>query len=64
MLAGSAFRDNDAHLPISPIAGTDALLTLVVAMMSTQGLEMWLRARQKLAEARAANKPFGQSIVE
>jgi hypothetical protein len=45
---------NAATLPFSVIAMTDALLALVVAMMVVQGLEMWLRARRLLAEARAA----------
>jgi hypothetical protein len=45
---------NAATLPFSAIALTDALLALVVAMMVVQGLEMWLRARRLLAEARAA----------
>ena len=51
---GSAIRDNGGNLPISPIAGADALLVLVVAMMTTQGLEMWIRARRLLADAQAA----------
>ena len=48
---GGAVRNKAIHLPVSPIAIADALLVLVVGMMSTQGLEMWLRARRLLAEA-------------
>jgi hypothetical protein len=45
---------NAATLRISAIEATDGLLVFVVAMMVVQGLEMWLRARRLLAEARAA----------
>jgi len=54
MMAVGAMHDNAAQLPISPIVGSDALLVLLVVMLSTQGVEMWLRARRLLAEAQAA----------
>ncbi len=39
---------------VSATAAYDALILLAGGMMATQGLEMWLRARRLLAEARAA----------
>lgn len=38
---------------VSVIAAGEALLVMAVAMLSTQRLELWLRARHMLAEARA-----------
>jgi hypothetical protein len=41
-----------------PIAAvTDAFIVLAVAMLSTQRLEVWLRASKMLAEAKAAGHP-------
>ncbi|HUZ13594.1 MAG TPA: hypothetical protein VMU93_12165 [Caulobacteraceae bacterium] len=40
-----------AGVPV--IAATDALLVMAVAMLSTQRLELWLRARKLLAEAQS-----------
>jgi hypothetical protein len=59
VLATGAMRDNAAQLPISPIVGSDALVVLVVAMVATQGVEMWIRARRLLAQAQAAKRTFG-----
>ena len=42
-------------LHLSFIAIADAFVLLAVGMMVVQGLEMWIRARQLLAEAQAAN---------
>jgi hypothetical protein len=53
---GSMLGSFEAQAPISPIIGADALLVLVVGMISVQGVEMWLRARRLLAEARAAKE--------
>jgi hypothetical protein len=39
---------------LSPVALTDGLLVLFGVMMMVQNLEMWLRARRLLAEARAS----------
>jgi len=54
VLAVTAMREQAGRLPISPIVGSDALIALVIAMFTTQGLEMWIRARHLLAEAQAA----------
>jgi DMSO reductase anchor subunit len=56
LLAVGAMRETAAQLPVPPILGSDALVVLVVAMVTTQGLEMWLRARRLLADARAARQ--------
>ncbi len=56
-LAFGAMRENAAQLPVSPVVGSDALLALAVAMFATQGMEMWIRARRLLAQARAAKQP-------
>lgn len=63
VLAVGAMRENVAHLPISPIVGSDALITLIIAMFATQGLEMWIRARRLLAEAQAAKRTGAEPIV-
>jgi len=54
VLAVTAMHEQAGRLPISPIVGSDALIALVIAMFTTQGLEMWIRARHLLAEAQAA----------
>ena len=56
VLAVTAMRQDAANLPISPIVGSDALIALVIAMFTTQGLEMWTRARRLLAQAQAAKQ--------
>ncbi len=56
VLAVTALREDAANLPISPIVGSDALIALVIAMFTTQGFEMWLRARRLLAQAQAAKQ--------
>jgi len=47
------------HLPISPVALTDASLVLAMALMVAQRLEMWLRAQRLLADAIAAKAAGG-----
>ena len=56
VLAVTAMRQDAATLPISPTVGSDALIALVIAMFATQGMEMWIRARRLLAQARAAKR--------
>src|SRR5579871_1621494 len=46
------------HLPVA--AALDALFVLVIAMLSVQRLELWLRASRMLAEARAAKETGAQ----
>jgi hypothetical protein len=57
-LAGRDFLASNAALVNVPIAAvTDAFIVLAVAMLSTQRLEVWLRASKMLAEAKAAGHP-------
>ena len=51
-LAGNA---SSLHLPV--IAVADGFVVLVVAMLSVQRLEVWMRASKILAEARDAKGP-------
>lgn len=49
---------------VSALTMADALILLAAGMMVVQGLEMWLRARRLLTEARAAkNGPAAPPIV-
>jgi hypothetical protein len=57
MIAVGAMHGDRSQLPFSPILAADALVVLVVAMFAAQGLEMWIRARRLLAQARTA-KPL------
>jgi hypothetical protein len=52
-LRGAALESQSA-LGLPAAAITDGLILLLGAMIVTQSLEMWLRARRLLAEARAA----------
>lgn len=49
-------------MPISTATASDALIVLAGVMMVVQSLEMWLRARRLLAEARRAGQ-IGGAIV-
>ena len=51
-LRGEAMATPIAGVPATAVA--DALILLAGAMMITQSIEMWLRARRLLAEAQAA----------
>ena len=48
-------------LPATAVA--DALILLAGAMIITQSVEMWLRARRLLGEARAASTPPGNPTI-
>lgn len=58
MMARMALRtllqENASVLHIPTIAFADGLVLLAVGMLSTQRLEVWLRARKLLADAQAA----------
>lgn len=58
LLAGDAAT---LHLPIVAIG--DAFIVLAVAMLSTQRLEVWLRASRMLAEARGGSGPPPPSSI-
>lgn len=49
-----ALNENAARLHFPALAITDALVAFAAAMMTAQGVEMWLRARRLLAQAKAA----------
>jgi hypothetical protein len=54
-------RDAATRIPLGiPAAAiANGLLLLLAAMVVTQSLEMWLRARRLLSEARAAKEASG-----
>ncbi len=58
VLRGSALEGH-AALRVPAIAITDALVPLLDAMIITQDLEMWLRARGPLEAARVAKSTAG-----
>jgi hypothetical protein len=49
------------HLPVMAI--TDGFVVLAIAMLTTQRLEVWIRASRMLAEARGAIGPPPSSLV-
>ena len=51
---GNLLSRNAAVLHVPALAIADALIAFAAGMMATQSLEMWLRARRLLAQARAA----------
>ncbi len=58
LLAGNAAS---LHVPIVAIG--DAFITLAVAMLSVQRLEVWMRASRMLAEAKSATGPPPPSSI-
>lgn len=61
--ARDLLAENASYLHIPVIAAGDGLLVLAVAMMATQRLELWLRARRMLEAAKAGGPTITPPIV-